>query len=194
MKICIYCSSSDMLEQKFYILARNLATEMAARGHTLIYGGASVGIMGVLADKMLELNRHVIGIIPQIIADKEIAHNSLSELIITKDMHERKKLLQEKADAFIALPGGFGSLEELSETLTAKQLEFYDKAIVIFNQDGFYEPLIAQFENFYSHNFSRSDYEHLYHVSDTIPDSLDYIGNYQKSEVKSKWYKDNLNL
>jgi len=194
MKICIYCSSSDYLDPEYYQLAADLANEMAKRNHSLVYGGASVGIMGVLANKMLEKNKEVLGIIPKVIADIEIAHKSLTELIITEDMSERKKILQQKADAFITLPGGFGTLEELSETLTAKQLEFYDKPVVILNQDNFYDPLLQLFENYYQHNFARSDYENLYLLSSSINETLDYIENYKKSNIESKWYRDNLKL
>ena len=194
MKICIYCSSSDYLDTKYYQLAADLAREMAKRNHSLVYGGASVGVMGVLANTMLENNKEVLGIIPKVIADKEIAHKNLTELIVTKDMSERKKILQQKADAFITLPGGFGTLEELSETLTAKQLEFYDKPIVILNQDSFYNPLVKLFENYYAHNFARSDYQNLYLISTSINETLDYIENYKKSNIKSKWYRDNLKL
>jgi len=194
MKICIYCSSSDYLDPKYYQLAADLASEMAKRNHSLVYGGASVGVMGVLADKMLEKNKEVLGIIPKVIADKKIAHKNLTELIETSDMSERKKMLQQKADAFITLPGGFGTLEELSETLTAKQLEFYDKPIVILNQDSFYDPLLKLFENYYQHNFARSDYKNLYLLSSSINETLDYIENYKKSDIESKWYRDNLKL
>lgn len=194
MKICIYCSSSDALDNKYYNLAKEIAQLMAKKNHTLVYGGAKVGIMGVLADEMLKNGGQVIGIIPKVIEEKEIAHTGITELIVTETMQERKKLLQELSDAFITLPGGFGSLEELSETITAKQLEFYDKAIVIFNQDNFYDPLIQQFENFYKCNFAKSDYSQLYFVSKSSSETIDYIENYKKSRIKSKWYKDNLNL
>ena len=194
MKICIYCSSSDALDNKYYNLAKEIAQLMAKKNHTLVYGGAKVGIMGVLADEMLKNGGQVIGIIPKVIEEKEIAHTGITELIVTETMQERKKLLQELSDAFITLPGGFGSLEELSETITAKQLEFYDKAIVIFNQDNFYDPLIQQFENFYKFNFAKSDYSQLYFVSKSSSETIDYIENYKKSRIKSKWYKDNLNL
>jgi uncharacterized protein (TIGR00730 family) len=194
MKICIYCSSSDVLNPKYYTTATELAEKLAQRKHTLVYGGAKVGIMGTLANVMIQQKAHVIGIIPKVIEQKEIAHKGINELIITETMQERKKMLQDISDAFITLPGGFGTLEELSETLTAKQLDFYDKPVVIFNQDGFYTPLIQMFENYFRCNFARADYSQLYLITDSIDEALNYIEKYKKSAVTSKWYKDNLIL
>jgi uncharacterized protein (TIGR00730 family) len=194
MKICIYCSSSDALKPEYYELARKTAQILAQRGHVLVYGGARVGIMGVLANEMLSHHAQVIGIIPKVIEAKEIAHKGISELHITETMQQRKQMLQDISDAFLVLPGGFGTLEELFETLTAKQLEFYDKPLVILNSFNFYSPLLEQFEHFFQENITRKDYANLYHICQSPEDSVAFIESYKQANIQSKWYKDNLNL
>jgi uncharacterized protein (TIGR00730 family) len=109
-------------------------------------------------------------------------------------MHTRKAKLEELADAFIALPGGFGTLEELAEVITLKQLDYHSKPIVIINTDNFYKHLLEFFETMYSENFAKSDYRKMYHITENIKDAFDYIENYSAPQLESKWYRTNLNL
>ena len=193
VRICVFCSSSDALSQDFYSEAELLARLMLQEKFELIYGGARVGIMGILAREMQKNGAKVTGVIPERIYQKDIAEKSI-ELIITEDMKSRKAKMAEMADAFIALPGGFGTLEELSEVITLKQLDYHQKPIVIFNSSGFYDKLLEFFEVFYQNNFAKSDYKALYHVVKNASEAIDYIKKYKPVQLESKWYKANLKL
>ncbi len=192
--ICVFCSSSDVIDELYNENALELAELIVKEGLHLVNGGSKVGLMGVMARRVKELGGNSIGIIPQLIYDKGLACYSTENLIITKDMRERKEKLSAYADAFIALPGGFGTLEELLEVMTLKQLEVHQKPIVIMNINGFYNQLLEQFAIFYKHSFARSDYSRLYFVANNAPEAIDYIKNYRYKKLESKWYKDNLKL
>ena len=150
--------------------------------------------MGIMARKTKELNGKSIGVIPQLIFDKDLACYSTNQLIITKDMRERKEKLSELADAFVALPGGFGTLEELMEVMTLKQLEVHQKPIIIMNTNNFYSKLLEQFEVFFENDFSKTDYKNLYFIANNAEEAINYIKNYKPEKIVSKWYKDNLKL
>jgi uncharacterized protein (TIGR00730 family) len=192
-KICVFCSSSDALDKIYYDEAESLAKLIIQNGYQLIYGGARVGMMGRLAKLVNGKGGKVTGVIPELIYNKNIAEPSV-ELIVTEDMKSRKAKMAELSDAFIALPGGFGTLEELCEVITLKQLEYHHKPVVIINTEGFYDKLIDFFEVFYQGNFAKSDYKALYFVADNSFDAMDYIANYAPAKLESKWYKANLNL
>ncbi|MCF6242545.1 MAG: TIGR00730 family Rossman fold protein [Bacteroidales bacterium] len=192
--ICVFCSSSDVIDKVYNDNALELAELIIKEGMQLVNGGSKVGLMGIMARRVKELGGSSIGIIPQLIYDKGLACYSTENLIITKDMRERKEKLSAYADAFIALPGGFGTLEELLEVMTLKQLEVHQKPIVIMNINGFYNQLLKQFEVFYENNFARSDYKRLYYTAHTAKEAIGYIKNYRYEKLESKWYKDNLNL
>ncbi len=192
--ICVFCSSSDVIDELYNENALELAELIVKEGLHLVNGGSKVGLMGVMARRVKELGGNSIGIIPQLIYDKGLACYSTENLIITKDMRERKEKLSAYADAFIALPGGFGTLEELLEVMTLKQLEVHQKPIVIMNINGFYNQLLEQFDIFYKHSFARSDYSRLYFVAESAFEAIDYIKNYRYEKLESKWYKDNLKL
>ncbi len=194
MNICVFCSSSDAIAPKYFTTAHQLAIETVSRKHALIYGGAKVGLMGIIAKETKNLGGEVTGVIPQVIYDKGLALQNIDNLIISADMHSRKAKLEELADAFIALPGGFGTLEELSEVITLKQLEYHSKPIVIINTDNFYKHLLAFFETMYSENFAKSDYRKMYHVCENIKEAFDFIENYSAPQLESKWYRTNLNI
>lgn len=189
----MFCSSSDALDNIFYLESGNLAELILKESYELVYGGARVGMMGRMAKKVNENGGKVIGVIPELIYNKNIADKSI-ELIVTEDMKSRKAKMAELADAFIALPGGFGTLEELCEVLTLKQLEYHQKPIVIINTSGFYNKLLDFFEVFYSNNFAKHDYKALYYIAEHAGDAIDYIKNYQPVKLESKWFKANLNL
>lgn len=192
--ICVFCSSSDAIDNVYNKNALELAELMVENNFQLVNGGSKVGLMGLMARRVKEMGGTSIGVIPQLIYDKGLACYSTENLIITKDMRERKEKLSKFADAFIALPGGFGTLEEILEVITLKQLEVHQKPIVLMNIDGFYDKLLEQFSVFYKKNFARNDYRRLYFVAGNAKEAVEYIKNYQYEKLESKWYKDNLNL
>nr|MDQ3828277.1 TIGR00730 family Rossman fold protein [Candidatus Tectomicrobia bacterium] len=141
-RLCVYCGSNPGSQPDYTEAARNLARVLVKRNIEVVYGGASVGIMGVLADAILAEGGHVIGIIPQALVDKEVAHRGLSDLRVVKSMHERKTLMAELSDGFIALPGGLGTLEELFEVLTWALLGLHQKPCGLLNIRDYYRSLI----------------------------------------------------
>jgi uncharacterized protein (TIGR00730 family) len=144
--ICVYCGANPGSDPRYREMAESLGQAMAAAGIRLVYGGASIGLMGVLAKTILANGGEAVGIIPQFLKDREVMLTEVSELIVTGDMHERKRKMFERSDAFVALPGGIGTLEEVVEMMTWAQLNQHDKPILIANINGFWDPLIAQFE------------------------------------------------
>jgi len=146
-KICVYCGSSPGKNPAYSEAARHLAKTLCARGIGLVYGGAAVGVMGTIADAMLETGGEVIGVIPRSLAVKEVAHDNLSELHVVASMHERKALMAEFSDGFIALPGGWGTLEEIFEMLTWAQLGFHDKPCGLLNIEHYYDHLVDFIEH-----------------------------------------------
>jgi cytokinin riboside 5'-monophosphate phosphoribohydrolase len=191
--ICVFTSSSDALDKVFYEEAEKLAGIFVKEGYNLIYGGAKVGMMGRMAKLINGNGGKVIGVIPELIFNHNIGDESV-ELIVTEDMRTRKAKMSELSDAFIALPGGFGTLEELAEVITLKQLQYHQKPIVIINTDGFYNKLLEFFEDFFAKNFAKSDYRKLYFIANNSEEAADYIKTYQPPNIASKWFKANLNV
>jgi uncharacterized protein (TIGR00730 family) len=175
MQLCVYCASSDNVEDRYFGLARALAAEMGRRGWSLVYGGGSVGLMGELARSLRASGGTVVGIIPQALLDREVGYLDADELIVTTTMRERKRLMDERAEAFVALPGGFGTLEELLEIMTLRQLGYHDKPIVIVNAGGFFDPLLAQFERIFAEHFTHDRYRDLYVVAPTIEAAVTWL-------------------
>ena len=141
--VCVYCGSSFGADPAYLEATHELAVALAQRGIQVVYGGASVGLMGALADATLAAGGEVVGVIPQPLVDREIAHRGLTQLHVVATMHERKALMAQLSDAFIALPGGIGTLEELIEVYTWAQLGLHDKPLAVLNTKGYYEPLAA---------------------------------------------------
>lgn len=142
-KVCVFCGSSIGNNKSYGNAAEDLGSEIAQRGLELVYGGGNVGLMGAIADRVLEKGGKVTGVMPQHLADYEIAHQHITELKIVKTMMERKKMLMELSDVFIALPGGFGTLDEMSEVITWNQLKLMNKPMGFLNVEGFYDHLSA---------------------------------------------------
>lgn len=188
-KVCVYSSSSDAIEKIYFDSARQLGKMLAENNHTLIYGGASVGLMGEVAKAIHDNGGKVIGIIPEGLNDKGITYNLADELVVTKDMRERKARMEVESDAFVVLPGGFGTLEEALEILTLKQLSFHNKAVVFINTNGYYDKLIDMFEQIYSNNFAKEEYKKMYHITSDVAEAVSYIENYTPPKLIPKWYK-----
>lgn len=141
--LCVFLASRSGTDPKWTQLTREFAHKLAAHGYQLVYGGASVGLMGTLADAALEAGAEVYGSIPQCLVDYEVAHEGLTRQTIVDSMHERKQVMADWSDAFVLLPGGVGSLEEIFEMITWKQLKIHDKPIAILNTDGYYDELLS---------------------------------------------------
>ena len=151
--ICVYCGSSPGTLPAYAEAARELAQEMVKNDIALVYGGGNVGLMGVIADEVMRLGGQVTGIIPKALLDWEVGHHGLTQLHVVKDMHERKAMMAELSEGFIAMPGGIGTLEELFETLTWAQLGFHDKPIGLLNVAGFYDSLLTFIEQVVQQGF-----------------------------------------
>jgi len=185
--ICVYCSSSNGLDKKFYDAASKLGEKIAKEGFNLVYGGTIVGTMGKVAEGVLNNGGEVIGVIPERIEQMGLKHPNASKVIVTKDMRDRKAKMEELADMFIALPGSFGTLEEISEIIVGKQLSFHNKAIVFLNIDGFYDPLFELFEKYYKLGFAKEMNRELYHISNSIDETIEYLKSYKAKEFVFKY-------
>ncbi len=145
-RICVYCGASFNEDPQLKAAIDQLASELSLNRVALVYGGGSVGVMGLIADAMLAKGAEVIGVIPQFLLDKEVGHKSLTELVVTGNMHQRKQKMADLSDGFIILPGGFGTLEEFFEVLTWLQLGLHGKPVGILNVDGYYDHLLLQMD------------------------------------------------
>jgi uncharacterized protein (TIGR00730 family) len=170
--VCVYCSSSDAVTEPHVGVARELGAALAAAGHTLVWGGASVGLMGEVARAVREASGRTEGIIPERLLQLEIADTAADDLVITPDMATRKAEMARRADAFIALPGGFGTLEELLEQLTLRLLHHHDKPVVLLDSGGFWQPLVAVFERLYEERLARPESRSAYVVAPDVATAM----------------------
>lgn len=184
--ICVYCGSSPGRHEAYRNSARALAEELVNRNIGLVYGGASVGIMGRLADHVLHLGGTVIGVIPEGLVRKEVAHDNLTELHITQSMHERKTLMADLSDGFIALPGGIGTLEEIFEIWTWAQLGIHVKPCGLLNVESYFEPLIKFLDHATEEKFVSRKHRDILFVDGDPGSLLDRFVSY-KSPVAEKW-------
>ncbi len=160
-RVCVFCGSSAGADPAFAAAARELGQALARRQLGLVYGGGNIGLMGLLADAVLAAGGEVFGVIPQALVDKELAHRGVTELRIVRSMHERKAVMAGLAEAFVALPGGYGTLEEFCEILTWAQLGLHSKPCGLLNVAGFYDPLLAQIERGVEQRFIREQHRRL---------------------------------
>lgn len=184
-RIAVFCGSSNGASPVYKEEAVRLGKELAKRGITLVYGGASVGIMGTVADAVLEEGGQVIGVIPKMLEDREISHRGLSELIIVDSMHERKTKMSDLADGFIALPGGPGTLEEFFEIFTWAQLGLHQKPCGILNVNGYYDLLVSFFDHMNEQQFLQDKYRSMALVGTDPGDLLDRFNTYTPPSVKT---------
>ncbi|HEY9060089.1 MAG TPA: TIGR00730 family Rossman fold protein [Pseudobacteroides sp.] len=185
--ICVYSSSSDSIDRAYFDCAKMLGYALAKRGCTMIFGGGMTGLMGECARTVHQYNGKVVGIIPKSLNVTGIVYEKCDELIVTQGMRERKGLMDEKSDAFIALPGGFGTLEEILEIITLKQLQYHNKPIVILNACGFYDNLKSQFQTIIDRKFAKEECNDLFYVTDSVDDALEYIANYVPHVFGCRW-------
>jgi uncharacterized protein (TIGR00730 family) len=153
MNVCIFCGSSTGSDAAYANATREIGKLLAEAGHTLVYGGGNVGLMGIIADSFLETGGKVIGIIPDFLVKREVGHRGLTELVVVNSMHERKKRMADLSDVFIALPGGWGTLDELAEILTWRQLGLIDQPIGLLNTNSFFSALVSQMKTMAEEGF-----------------------------------------
>jgi uncharacterized protein (TIGR00730 family) len=185
-RICVYAASNPGTDPAYADAARSLGAALAERDIAIVYGGGKVGLMGVTADAALAAGGEVIGVMPQALIDREIGHTGLSELRVVDSMHERKALMAELADAFIALPGGIGTLEELIEVYTWSQLGIHDKACGVLNVNGYYDALAAFLDHAVTAGFLRPQHRAVLTVADTPEELLESFAAYRAPTVR-KW-------
>jgi uncharacterized protein (TIGR00730 family) len=185
-RICVFCGSNKGLEQSYVDATKQLGRAFADQGIKLVYGGGHVGLMGVVADSVIDAGGKAIGVIPQALVDRELAHGRLTELHVVNSMHERKALMSELSDAFIALPGGFGTLEEFAEILTWSLLGFQKKPSGLLNVDGYYDSLIEFFDNAVQKGFISKTHRSLVLVSKDPLDMLQQIKSF-RHPGEEKW-------
>lgn len=187
--LCVYCASSDRIDPKYVATAEQLGRDLVARGWGLVYGGGKTGLMGAVARGTKQAGGHVVGVIPEFMKARELAFDEADELITVITMRERKLLMETRADAFVTLPGGFGTLEEIMEILTLRQLDVVRKPCVIFNQDGFYDDLIRLFEKMLAERFFKESNMRLFSVARTLPEIFAQIESTEPVVAETKWFQ-----
>ncbi|MHC4993639.1 MAG: LOG family protein [Planctomycetota bacterium] len=186
LNVCVFCGSKHGANPAYTVAARELGALLAARGLGLIYGGGDIGLMGEIANATLEASGAVIGVIPESLDEHEVTHRGVTELHVVGSMHERKALMADRADAFIALPGGFGTFEELFEILTWAQLGLHAKPCGLLNVEGFYDPLIEFLDHAVEHGFLKQKHRDILHVGADPADLLDRMTRYQAAPEEPK--------
>jgi hypothetical protein len=185
-RICVFCGSNAGARSEYAEAARALAAVLVERKLGIVYGGGNVGMMGVLADAALERGGEVTGVIPRTLVDKEVAHRGVTELLIVETMHERKARMNDLSDAFIALPGGFGTLDEFFEVLTWSQLGFHGKPCALLNVAGYYDRMLAMLDHAVAERFLRPAHRELV-IADTDPSRLLQRLSALSPAPKGKW-------
>jgi uncharacterized protein (TIGR00730 family) len=186
-RVCVFCGSSRGSRPVYADAAARIGRVMAALGLGLVYGGGRVGLMGVVADAALGGGGEVVGIIPEALAQKEVAHAGLTELIVVGSMHERKARMAERSDAFLALPGGIGTFEEFFEVLTWAALGIHAKPIAILNTDGYYDPLLSLLEHARSERFVRPEHLELLLVGDDPEKLIERLTRFEPPPPGPLW-------
>ena len=188
-RICVFCGSSMGNNENFRIAAKQVGEYFVNNNIGLIYGGADVGLMKILADEVLEGGKEVIGIMPHLLIEKEVEHKGISRLIEVESMAERKEKMVELSDAFIALPGGFGTFDELLEVLTFNQLRISDKPVGILNIDGYFDKLLQFFDHAVDSGFVRQEHRNNLILSSNIEELVEKMNVY-KPVIMGKWIED----
>jgi hypothetical protein len=187
--ICVFCASSEDLNETYYDLASKLGELIGKNSINLVYGAGGIGLMGRLAESAAKFGSKIIGVIPEVLNKKGIVREKHHQLIVTPDMKSRKDEMRNLSDAFIALPGGFGTIEELLEIITLKQLKYHSKPIVVINHNNFFNPMLEQFELFYKQGFAHPNYKKLFFVTNSLNEGIEYINNYKHENIYDKYLK-----
>ena len=187
--VCVFCGSRPGSRPEFLAAATALGAELARRKLTLVYGGASVGLMGALADAVLAGGGRAVGVLPVTLQQREVGHTGLHELHLVNSMHDRKALMAKRADAFIALPGGFGTFEELFEIITWGQLGLHTKPIGLLDVGGYYQPLVAMLRRGVEEGFIPEAQAQPFAVSTSVGELLDRLAAGPTMQVTEKWIR-----
>jgi uncharacterized protein (TIGR00730 family) len=188
--ICVYSSSSCNIDNVYFETAAELGRRIALQEDTLLFGGGMLGLMGASAKAAHQSGGKVIGVIPKALNIPGVVYQYCDELIITEGLRERKAIMDSKSQAFIALPGGYGTLEEILEIITLKQLGYHNKPVVLINTGGFYRHLLSMFEQLIAEHFAKPDCRRLYQVVDNASQALAYIDTYEPFTFREKWLTD----
>lgn len=188
-KICVFCGSSMGKGEIYKKEAKHLAEVFYKNNISLVFGGSNIGLMKVMADRLMELGGEVIGIMPHFLADKEIYHKGITKLIKVESMSERKNLMAELSDGFIALPGGLGTLDELMEMMTLSQLRISNKPVSILNTNGYFNSIMDFFNHAVQEGFIRAEHNENFIFSENLEEIIDKMKNYQPVEIV-KWIAD----
>ena len=187
--VCVYCGSSNRVDPRFLDAAAELGRLMGEAGLELVYGGGRVGLMGRVADGVLAAGGRVVGIIPRHLHEREVAHATVDELLIVETMHERKQLMAERADAFVVLPGGYGTLDEMFEIITWRQLGLHDKPLVLADLFGYWAPLATLLDTIIDTGFAQPECRNLYHTVTSVAEILPALAKTRPpaAPVETKW-------
>ena len=185
--ICVFCGSAAGANPVYAATARELGRELAVRKLALVYGGGRVGLMGEVASAALAAGGTVVGVIPHALALKEIAQEDCTELVVVDTMHERKALMADRSDAFVALPGGFGTCDELFEILTWAQLGIHNRPVAVLNVSGFFTPLLAWLDHIVSEGLLRAKDRDLLLVAESVPALFDALASWVPPAPATKW-------
>jgi hypothetical protein len=185
--VTVFCGSSNNVDDKYFDAARELGGKLVRRGWGLVYGGGSVGLMGALARAVLDQGGHVTGVIPTVLLDLGVGERGVSELITTDGLRDRKAIMDERGDAFVALPGGLGTLEEVLEVMTLKQLGYHDKAVAVLDLGGYFDPLWTQIQRGIDEGFIKAEYLDLWYPAPDVDALLRYLEAYEPHRYGPKW-------
>lgn len=187
--VCVYCGSSSRVDDAYKDAATKLGQLVAQEGWGVVYGGGRVGLMGLVADSAMKSGGEVIGIIPSHIKEREVQHEELTELVVVETMHVRKQMMVDRSQAFVILPGGLGTLDELFEILTWKQLALHDKPIVIVNMNGYWENMLATLKHIANQGFMREEDMNMLVVVETVDDVIAAVKKapLEKFDPTTKW-------
>lgn len=184
--ICVFCGSSDGADPLYARTAKELGTRIAAAGMGLVYGGATVGLMGIVANAAIDGGAEIIGVMPEVLMDREIAHRGVTHFHVVKTMHERKALMYQHADAFIALPGGYGTLDEFIEIVTWAQLKIHQKPCILINTMGYYDGFLAFLDHAEAQGFLKPENRRLIQVAKDAETALAKVQHHWMSQVESR--------
>lgn len=188
--VCVFCGSAAGSNPTYASAARELGVELVRRGLGLVYGGGKVGLMGEVAASVSRAGGTVVGVIPHALSVKEIAYTEATELVVVDTMHARKALMADRADAFVALPGGYGTCDELFEILTWAQLGIHRKPVGLLNVNGFFTRLLGWLDHVVGEGLLRPKHRDLVLVSDSVPDLLDRLASYVPPPPVTKWIEE----
>ena len=186
-RVCVFCGSASGSNPNYATAARELGSALVTRNLGLVYGGGRIGLMGEVATAVMAAGGEVIGVIPQALSGKEIAFTEATELIVTDSMHARKSKMADKADAFVALPGGYGTCDELFEILTWAQLGIHRKPVGLLNVNGFFTPLLAWLDHIVGERLLKSKHREMLLVAETVNDVLDKLAAWVPAMPETKW-------